>query len=154
MEWRVFDWQSQKVGQKGEVLNRNDYKCGFCKGKGIISHNKAIRCPACAGASTVRVPGSAVICAYCNGDGSSHLNRDLTCNVCKGKGVVSIESNNIEVCPLCKGKGRERGSSMPCLTCKGKGVITKKGAPVEEAVQETEEEKIEDEEVSNGEEKN
>ena len=33
MDWKTYDWQSQKVGQKGEALKRNDYKCGFCKGK-------------------------------------------------------------------------------------------------------------------------
>ncbi len=147
MEWKVFDWQSQKIGQKGEVLNRNDYTCGFCNGKGIISHNKAIRCPACAGTGTVRVPGPAVICAYCNGNGRSHLNRDLTCNVCKGKGVVPIESNHIEICPLCKGLGRERGSSMPCLTCKGKGVVVKPKVTEEDNNITIGEAKTEDEEV-------
>jgi DnaJ-class molecular chaperone len=126
MEWKIYDWQSQKVGQKGEVLNRTDYTCGFCKGKGIIPSNKAIRCPACGGAATVRVRGLAVICAYCNGDGRAHLNRDLTCSVCKGKGIVPIESNNIEACPICKGRGRERGGSLPCFNCKGKGVVAKK----------------------------
>ena len=125
MEWKTYDWQSQKVGQKGEALKRNDYKCGFCKGKGIISHNKAIRCPSCAGAGTIRITGFVTICAYCNGGGRAPLNRDIPCSVCKGKGVVPIEGKNIEACPVCKGNGRERGSSLSCLKCKGKGVVTK-----------------------------
>ena len=125
MEWKVFDWKSQKVGQKGEVLNRNDYRCGFCKGKSIVSHNKAIKCPACRGAGTVRVLGLAVICAYCNGEGRAPLNRDLTCNVCKGNGVVSVSSKDIEICPTCKGRGRERGGNLPCLICGGKGVVAR-----------------------------
>jgi len=32
MYWKTFDWKNQKVGQKGEVLNKTSYKCGFCKG--------------------------------------------------------------------------------------------------------------------------
>ena len=125
MDWKTYDWQSQKVGQKGEALKRNDYRCGFCKGKGIISHNKAIRCPGCAGAGTIRITGFVTICAYCNGGGRAPLNRDIPCSVCKGKGVVPIEGKDIEACPVCKGSGRERGSSLSCLKCRGKGVVAK-----------------------------
>ena len=125
MTWKVYNWQNQKVGQKGEVLDRNDYRCGFCKGKSILSHNKAIRCTSCAGVGTVRIPGPVVICAYCNGTGRAHLNKNIPCSVCKGKGVVSIGSKDVEACPLCKGGGKEHGSSLPCLKCKGKGVIAK-----------------------------
>jgi len=155
MDWKAYDWQSQKVGQKGEVLTRNDYRCGFCKGKGIISHNKAIRCPGCAVAGTVRIPGFVTICAYCNGDGRAHLNRNIPCSVCKGKGVVSIESKDIEICPVCKGIGRERGSSLPCLKCKGKGVVAKPKTLLEDIKVEDEisQESNSNEEVSGDEEK-
>jgi DnaJ-class molecular chaperone len=135
MEWRVFDWNSHKIGQKGEVLNRNIYRCGFCKGEGFIIRKKS-NCPVCLGKRTVSLPGLAVICAYCNGEGRAHLNRDLTCSVCKGKGVVPIESEHIEICSICKGLGRERGSGMPCLTCKGKGVIAKREVPQEAKMEE------------------
>jgi DnaJ-class molecular chaperone len=121
MDWKIFDWQSQKVGQKGEVLNRSDYRCGFCKGKGIIS--KVLKCPVCSGIGRVRIVGWAVICAYCNGDGRAYLNRALSCSVCKGKGVVNISSRNIKICPTCNGKGREARMDLFCLICKGKGVI-------------------------------
>jgi DnaJ-class molecular chaperone len=125
MNWKTFDWKSQKVGQKGEVLTRDVYRCGFCKGKGIVSRNKEISCPACSGTAEARIPGLAVICAYCNGAGRAHLNKDLTCNVCRGHGVVPIASRDIASCPACKGLGRECGSGLPCLACKGKGVISK-----------------------------
>ena len=126
MYWKTFDWKSQKVGQKGEILNKTDYKCGFCKGTGLMPSKKSTRCPACLGAATVKVSSPAVICAYCNGEGRSFLNRDLTCIICKGKGVVSVSSRDIEPCPVCKGRGRERGVDLPCLICKGKGVVEKK----------------------------
>jgi len=125
MEWKSFDWKSQKVGQKGEVLNKTVYKCGFCKGAGLISSKGNARCPVCLGDGTVRVAAPAVICAYCNGEGRANLNRDLGCSVCKGKGVVTIESKEIQNCPACKGTGKECNSGLPCLTCKGKGVLPK-----------------------------
>lgn len=126
MYWKTFDWKSQKVGRKGEVLTKAVYKCGFCKGTGLMPSKKNTRCPGCLGAGTVKVPSPAVICAYCNGKGRSFLNRDLSCIICKGKGVVSINTKNIDACPTCKGRGREKGVDLPCLNCKGKGVIPKK----------------------------
>jgi len=155
MDWKTYDWHSQKVGQKGEALKRNDYKCGFCKGKGIISHNKAIRCPGCAGAGTIRITGFVTICAYCNGGGRAPLNRDIPCSVCKGKGVVPIEGKDIEACSVCKGSGRERGSSLSCLKCKGKGVVAKLKIPTEDVKLEDEvlEENNSNTEVSDGDQK-
>ena len=121
--WKTFDYKSKKPGKKGEVLNKDIYRCGFCSGRGFAPSKKSTQCPACLGAGTIKVKSPAVICAYCNGEGRSFLNRDLTCIICKGKGVVPIESREIQICNVCKGMGRERGSSLPCLKCKGKGVI-------------------------------
>jgi len=126
MYWKTFDWKSQKVGQKGEVLYKTSYRCGFCKGTGLMPSRKSTRCPACLGAGTVKVSSPAVICAYCSGAGRSPLNRDLTCLICKGKGVISVSSKDIESCPACKSKGMEKGAALPCLICKGKGVVPKK----------------------------
>jgi len=122
MHWKSFNWKSQKAGQKGEVLTKAIYKCGFCKGAGLMPSRKSTRCPACLGKGTVKVPPPAVICAYCNGEGRSYLNRDLTCIICKGKGVLGISSKDIEICSTCNGRGREKGVDLPCLICKGKGV--------------------------------
>ena len=126
MYWKTFNWKSQKVGQKGEVLTKTSYKCGFCKGTGLMPSKKFTTCPVCLGNGTVKVVPPAIICGYCGGKGRSFLNRDLICIICKGKGVVNISSKNIEVCPTCKGRGREKGADLHCLTCKGKGVITKR----------------------------
>ena len=125
MYWKTFDWKSQKVGQRGEVLYKASYRCGFCKGTGLMPSKKHIRCPTCLGVRVVKVPSPAVICAYCSGTGRSLLNRELTCLVCKGKGVVSVSSKDIEYCLACKGRGRGKGVDLPCLTCKGKGVVPK-----------------------------
>lgn len=125
-EWRIYDWQSQKVAQKGEVLNGGVYPCGFCKGKGLIPRKKSTRCSVCSGTGKISIAGPAVICGYCNGNGSSHLNRELTCIICKGKGVVTIGSNNIEICTSCNGRGREKGMNLPCSVCKGIGAAVRK----------------------------
>ena len=125
MDWKTFDWKSQKAGQKGEVLTKTFYKCGFCKGKGLTL-SRTTKCPVCLGKGTVTVASPAVICAYCDGEGRSFLNRDLTCIICRGKGVVSVSSKDIEICPTCKGRGKKKGVDLPCLTCEGKGVIPKK----------------------------
>jgi len=101
MDWKTFDWRSQKVGQKGEVLNKTVYRCGYCKGSGLISSKGNARCPVCLGSGTVRTPAPAVICAYCDGEGRAYLNKDLICNVCRGKGIINIESEKIENCPVC-----------------------------------------------------
>lgn len=124
MYWKTFDWKSHKVGQKGEVLNKTVYKCGFCKGAGLMPSKRSTKCPSCLGKGTIKVSSPAVICAYCNGEGRSFLNRDLSCIICGGKGVVSINSKNIESCPTCKGRGRRKGVDLPCLMCRGKGVTT------------------------------
>ena len=124
MDWKSFDWKSQKIGQIGEVLNKTVYRCGFCKGEGLLISKKT-KCPVCLGKGTVKVTSPAVICAYCDGRGSSILNRSLACSVCKGKGVVSIETKEIEICSTCRGRGRKKGINLPCLGCKGKGVIPK-----------------------------
>jgi len=126
MEWKTFDWKSQKAGRVGEVLTKAVYKCGFCKGTGLMPSKKSTRCPVCLGVGSVKVSSPAVICACCSGAGRSFLNRDLTCIICKGKGVVSIATKDIEICPACKGRGRRKGVDLPCLNCKGKGVIPKK----------------------------
>lgn len=36
MEWKVYDWKSQKVERVGEVFDRIFYNCGFCKGNGVV----------------------------------------------------------------------------------------------------------------------
>ena len=128
MNWRTYDWKNQKVGQRGEVLDRGDYRCGFCKGTGIVSTTKASGCHVCSGTGRALLPGWAVICAYCNGTGRAHLNKDIPCNICRGHGVVAIERNDVATCAACKGQGRAHSSGLPCLTCKGKGVMTKKEA--------------------------
>ncbi len=124
MEWKTYDWRNQKVGQKGKVLTKVTYKCGFCKGQGLMS-SKRSRCSVCLGNGIVKVAAPAVICAYCNGEGRSYLNRELTCIVCKGKGIVSVSSKDIEICSACKGRGKKTGAGLPCMECKGKGVIAK-----------------------------
>jgi len=125
MDWETFDWKSQRSGQKGKVLTKTVYRCGFCKGTGFRPSQRNTRCPVCREPGRVNVRPPAVICAYCNGGGRAYLNRDLTCLVCKGKGVVSVASKDIKICPTCKGRGREKGGGLPCLTCKGKGVVKK-----------------------------
>ena len=131
MNWRTIEWSRQSIGRRGEILTKDVYRCGFCKGTGLLFSKKGIKCPVCLGNGKANVQSPAVICAYCNGNGR-HLNSNLACTVCKGKGVVAVESKNIEACILCKGRGRERGSSLPCLKCKGKGVIAKPKVSVEE----------------------
>ena len=76
--WKTFDYKSKKPGKKGEVLNKDIYRCGFCSGRGFAPSNKRTKCPVCLGAGTVKVSSPAVVCAYCNGKGRSFLNRDLT----------------------------------------------------------------------------
>ena len=125
MEWKTFDWKSQRAGQRGEVLNKNTYRCGFCSGKGFMPSKKNTRFSVCLGDGTVEVEPPVVICAYCNESGKSQLNSDLTCIVCSGRGVVSVKTSQIEICPACKARGREKGANLPCLTCSGKGVVTK-----------------------------
>ncbi len=125
MEWRTFNFKSQKAGKKGEVLNKHIYRCGFCNGRGFLPSKKSTRCPACLGVGTIRIQPPAVICAYCKGSGKSHINPDLSCIVCSGKGVISVHTQHVEVCPDCKGRGREKGGCLPCLVCRGKGVIVK-----------------------------
>jgi len=126
MTWKIFDRKNQKIDQKGEILDRNVYRCAFCAGKGVVSYNKKLNCPACSGTATATVPGLAVICAYCNGSGRAPLNKSATCIVCRGHGVVPVESKDIAGCPACKGRGRAGGTGLPCLICKGKGVIVGK----------------------------
>ena len=126
MDCKTFDLRNQKIGRKGEVLTKGVYRCAFCDGKGVVSYNKKLNCPACSGTATVTVPGLAVICAYCNGSGRAPLNKSTTCIVCRGRGVVPIESKDIAGCPACKGRGRAGGTGLHCLICKGKGVITVK----------------------------
>lgn len=128
MDWKTFDWKNQKIGQKGEILTKTTYKCGFCKGRGFMPSQKNTRCPVCLEPGIVSLPSPVVICAYCNGEGRSYLNRDLRCIVCRGKGVVGVESKDIEICSTCQGKGRERGGGLPCLMCKGRGVVTRRKA--------------------------
>lgn len=125
MEWRTFNFKSQKAGKKGEVLNKHIYRCGFCGGRGFMPSKKGIKCPACLGAGTIKVQPPAVICAYCNGTGESHINTDLPCIVCAGKGIMGVHTKHVEICSTCKGRGREKGGSLPCLVCRGKGVIVK-----------------------------
>ena len=126
MNWKMFDWKNQKMGQKGEILTKGVYRCAFCNGKGVVSYSKKLNCPACSGTATATVPGLAVICAYCTGSGRAPLNKSTTCIDCRGHGVVLIESKDIAGCPACKGRGRAGGTGLHCLICKGKGVIAGK----------------------------
>lgn len=123
MDCKTFDWRNQKIGRKGEVLAGGVYRCAFCGGKGVVSYNKKLNCPACSGTAAATVPGLAVICAYCDGSGRAPLNKSATCIVCRGRGVVPVESKDPAGCPACKGRGRAGGTGLPCLICKGKGVI-------------------------------
>ena len=126
MNWRTMEWSSQSIGRRGEILTKDVYRCGFCRGTGLLSSQKGIKCPVCLGNGKANVQSPAVICAYCNGTGKRHPRTTLTCTVCRGKGIVTIGTSQIETCPTCKGIGRERGKTLPCLTCKGMGVISKK----------------------------
>ena len=125
MEWKTLDYKSKKPGKKGEILNKDIYRCGFCSGKGFTPSKKSTKCPVCLGAGTIKVKPPAVICAYCNGTGKSHLNPDLTCIVCRGSGVVSVGTSKVEVCPTCQGRCREKGGHLPCLTFRRIGVVVK-----------------------------
>lgn len=120
--WKTYDFKSQKVGEKGKVLNKNIYKCGFCSGKRFVPSKRNIVCPVCLGNGAIKIKPPVVICAYCNGSGKSKVNADLVCSVCRGKGVVSVPTAYVETCSVCRGSGREKESNLPCLKCKGKGV--------------------------------
>jgi len=126
MSWGIIDVNKQSMGKRGEILTRAVYRCGFCRGTGLLSSKKGIKCPVCLGNGKANVKSPAVICAYCNGTGKRHPRTTLTCTVCRGRGVVSVETSEVKTCPTCKGIGRERGRTLPCLTCKGTGVIPKK----------------------------
>ena len=126
MSWKSIEWDKQRIGKRGEILTRASYRCGFCRGTGLLSSQKGIKCPVCLGDGKANVESPAVICAYCNGTGKRHPRTTLTCAVCRGKGVISVGTKQIKPCPTCKGIGRERGKTLPCLTCKGTGVVTKK----------------------------
>ena len=126
MSWRTMEWSSQSIGQRGEILTKDVYRCGFCRGTGLLSSQKGIKCPVCLGNGKANVQSPAVICAYCSGTGKSHINTDLACIVCSGRGVIGIHTKLVEICPNCKGKGREKGGNLPCLACRGKGVVTKR----------------------------
>jgi len=67
MDWETIDFKSQKPGKKGEVLNNQIYRCGFCGAKGFMPSKKSTRCPVCLGVGTVKAQPPVVICAYCNG---------------------------------------------------------------------------------------
>ena len=126
MAWKTMEWNSQSIGRRGKILTKDVYRCGFCRGTGLLSSQKGIKCPVCLGDGKAKVQSPAVICAYCNGIGKRHPRTTLTCSVCRGKGIVSVGSSQVEKCPSCKGIGRVRGMTLPCLTCKGIGVIPKK----------------------------
>ncbi len=135
MNWRTMEWNKQPIGRRGEILTKDVYRCGFCKGTGLLPSKKGIKCPVCLGDGKVKVSSPAVICAYCKGTGRSRLNSNLTCLVCKGKGIVKVSSKLVEICPACKGRGREKGSDLPCLTCRGKGVIIKKEGEIPKSIE-------------------
>lgn len=135
METQTVDFKSQKIVQRGEILDKTIYKCGFCNRRGFVSSKRSMKCPVCLGIGTVKVEPPAVICAYCRGLGKSRLNPNLTCLVCKGKGVVRVGSKLVEICPTCKGRGREKGSDLPCLTCRGKGVIIKREGEISKSIE-------------------
>lgn len=126
MSWQTMELDQQSIGRRGEILTRDVYRCGFCKGTGLLSSQKGIKCPVCSGAGQAHVQSPAVICAYCNATGKRYPRTTLTCTVCRGNGVVSVGTSRIETCPACKGIGRERGKTLPCLTCKGTGVVAEK----------------------------
>jgi DnaJ-class molecular chaperone len=122
MDWKIFDPRSQKIGQKGEVLNKMVYRCRYFKSSGLISSKGNVRCPDCLGSRTVRTSAPAVICASYDGEGRAYLHKNLICNVCKG--IINIESEKIVNCPVCKGTGRERDNGLSCLNCRGKAVVS------------------------------
>lgn len=124
MDWKTFDFKNQKVGPRGEILNKSVYKCGFCGGKRFAPSKRNIMCPVCLGDGVIKIKPPVVVCAYCGGSGNSGVNADLPCSVCSGKGVVGVQTDCINICPACKGKGIEKGSGLPCLRCRGKGVVT------------------------------
>ena len=126
MNWATIKLSGRKRGQRGEIVTKNENRCNFCKGTGLLSPQKGIKCPVCSGSGRVNVKHPAVICAYCMGTGKRHPRTTLTCTVCRGKGMVSVASSRIETCSACKGIGRERGKTLPCLRCKGTGVVPKK----------------------------
>ena len=126
MDWKIIDWRRHKNGERGEILKKNSYRCGFCAGTGfLLSAKKGIKCPVCSGNGNANVLSPAVICAYCNGTGRAAPRTTLTCTVCRGKGVVGLKTSDIELCSECKGYGRKHGEALPCLKCKGIGVALK-----------------------------
>ena len=108
MEWETFNFKSKRTGRKCEVLDKDAYMCGFCRGKGFVSYKNKRMCPACLGEGIIKIHPPVVICAYCNGSGRSLTNPDLSCIVCHGKGIVGVSTNQVRVCPDCKGRaGKE-----------------------------------------------
>ena len=72
MSWQKMDWNKQVAGRRGEILVKDVYRCGFCKGTGLLSSIKGIKCPVCSGDGKVKVQSPAVMCAYCKGTGKRH----------------------------------------------------------------------------------
>lgn len=56
MSWKTFDWSRQKIGRKGEILNKVVYRCGFCKGMGR-ERNSGLPCLGCEGKGVVAKEG-------------------------------------------------------------------------------------------------
>jgi len=40
MSWQTMEWNKQSIGRRGEILTEDVYRCGFCKGMGVISKKK------------------------------------------------------------------------------------------------------------------
>jgi len=37
MSWRTIEWGEQSIGRRGEILTRHVFRCGFCRGTGVVS---------------------------------------------------------------------------------------------------------------------
>jgi len=109
--------------QLGELLEDEEYPCGFCSGTG--AKPRSSKCSVCKGKGTVSVEPPAVKCAFCKGRGEEKPRTNVTCTACRGKGVVHVEAP-IEICAHCRGTGKEPTNKLICIKCRGKGVVTVK----------------------------
>jgi len=110
-------------GQLGELLEDEEYPCGFCSGTG--AKPRSSKCSVCKGKGTVSVEPPAVKCAFCKGRGEEKPRTNVTCTACRGKGVIHVEAP-IEICAHCRGTGKEPTNKLICIKCRGKGVVTVK----------------------------
>ena len=127
MQWQSRRWRTSSRGITGIMLEGGDFRCAFCRGKGVLRSGKA-QCPVCGGHGLVGVTPPVMTCSYCSGQGEVPASSGITCTVCGGKGVVTVPEA-LDICLECHGTGAAPNSKLPCLACRGKGVVTTSDCP-------------------------